>query len=440
MIGIEILIIMVLILVNGMLAMSEIALVSVRKARLHQLADDGDKKAKVALDLANHPDDFLSTVQVGITLVGILAGAFGGATIAEELAEYVKVIPELAPYADAVSLAVVVALITYLSLIVGELVPKRIALIAPEKIARNVAVPMLVVAKMARPLVSLLSGSTNAVLRLMGITESNEPPITEAEIHVLVDQATQSGVFEEVEQEMVAGVLGLGNRKVTSIMTPRPDVVWIDTSSGNEEMKQLLEESPHSRFIVAEGSLDNVVGIVEAKAVMRRMHEQTLDLRSLVVQPPYVPKSMTALELLERLRDTKHHMAIVMDEFGGLAGIVARDDIFQAIVGELPLLGEEPKWSFHQRDDGSWLIDGQVPTSSFKDLLSLDKLPGEAEASYHTLAGFILDYTDCIPEEGYTFQWDNFKFEIVDMDYHRIDKVLVSKLPAESVTEEATQN
>jgi len=272
--------------------MSEIAVISARKVRLHQLADAGDKNAQAALDIANSPNEFLSTVQIGITLVGIFAGAYGGATIAEELAEYLKHVPALAPYAGAVALGSVVAVTTYFSLIIGELVPKRLALHAPEKIARAVAIPMQFLSAVAKPLVLLLSTSTNCVMRIFGSKESREPPVTEAEIQVLVEQATEAGVFEEAEQEMVASVLRLGDRKVNSIMTPRTDVVWIAVSTNKEELVDLLNNSPHARFVVAEETLDHVLGVVESKAIIRRhMRNELIDLSELIAQPAYVEYS-----------------------------------------------------------------------------------------------------------------------------------------------------
>lgn len=425
---IEILVIVVLILFNGILAMSEIAIVSARKAWLQNLANEGDKKAHTALNIANSPNEFLSTVQIGITLVGIIAGAFGGATLADRLSEYMLRVPYLAPHADILSLALVVAPIAFLSLIVGELVPKRLALHAPEKIACWVALPMELFANLARPIVALLSSSTNMVLRLLGIRETRETPVTEAEIQVLVEKATEAGVFEEAEQEMLASVLSLGDRKVHAIMTPRREVVWIDKKADSEAVLQLIEKSPHARFVVAEESLDRILGIVESRSILQRQARgQDLNLEELMYQPSYVPESFTVLDLLELFRDSKQQLAVVMDEYGGLQGLVSREDILETIVGELPSQGENPKWEAFQREDGSWLLDGKMPTDDFKRLFSISKISAEEdEGGFHTLAGFILHHLEHIPTTGEHFFWEHLRFEIVDMDRHRIDKVMVS--------------
>lgn len=432
---IELIIIFALILFNGVLSMSEIAIVSSRKARLHQLADQGDKNAKAALDISNSPNEFLSTVQIGITLVGIFTGAYGEANIADDLTFYLKQVPMLAPHAAQLALFLVVAIITYFSLILGELVPKRLGLHFPEKIARFVALPMQVLSNLSRPLVIVLSSSTNFVLRVFGIKESSEPPVTEAEIQVLVEQATEAGVFEESEQEMLASVLRLGDRSVKSIMIPRADVDWVDINISPEELVKVLEESSHSRLVVTEESPDHVLGIVELKGIMRnKISGKPVDLRAITTQPAYVPESFTVLDLLETFRGTKQHVAIVMDEYGGMEGLVTREDVFEAIVGELPAVGELPKWEARQREDGSWLLDGQIPLDDFKKIFDVDKLPGEEEAGYHTLAGFVLFHLERIPAAGEYFVWEDLRFEVVDMDHHRIDKLLVSRIAPDSDT------
>jgi putative hemolysin len=424
----EVVIIFMLILVNGILAMSEMALVSAQKTRLRQLASKGVKDAHAALAIANSPDDFLSTVQCGITLVAIFAGVFGGATIAEELAEYIKSIATLALYADAIALGLVIAVITYFSLIIGELVPKRLALHAPEKIACLVAVPMQFLSRVGKPVIALLSGSTNFVLRIIGVKERADLSVTEADIQVLLEQATHAGVFEEAEQEMLSSVMRLGDRKVNSIMTHRNDVVWVDVNMSKEGLIELLDASQHTRFLIAEESLDHVLGIVESRTIMRRcIHEQPIELRELIVQPAYIPESFTVLDLLERLRDTKQHLAVVMDEYGGTQGLVTREDILEAIVGELPAHGKLPKWEARQREDGSWLLDGQIPLDEFKSIFHMDKLSSDEPAEYHTLAGFILFQLGRIPEAGERFESQGLRFEVVDMDRHRIDKVIVNR-------------
>jgi putative hemolysin len=427
--AVEFLVILILLLCNGLLAMAEMSIVSSRRARLHKWADEGNSSARLALDIADSPNDFLSTIQIGITLVGILTGAFGGATIADRLAFYLKQILFLAPHADALALGIVVAVITYLSLIFGELVPKRVALHSPEKIACMVAKPMRQLSQIAKPMVRLLSFSTGFVVKLMRMETKTDPQITEGEIQVLVEQATHEGVFEETEQEMIASVLELGDRKVTSIMTPRTNIVWIDVNATEEAIITLLQAAPHARFPVGDKSVDQITGVVETKDIMKRkLRGESIDLPSLVVQPIFVPETQTALQMLERFRAAGQDMAVVLDEYGGVHGLVTKDDIFQAIVGNLPTLGEAPKWEAHKRDDNSWLLDGQIPIADFKELLEIDKLPDEDEAEFRTLAGFILHQLNHVPETGERFEWEKLSFEIMDMDRHRIDKVLITRL------------
>ncbi len=423
----DIVVILFLVFINGILAMSEISLISARKARLQSLSEQGKRNANLALELASAPTDFLSTVQIGITLVGILAGAFGGTTIATELCKYFSsYLPFF--YAEAVAVFLVVTAITFVTLVLGELVPKRLALSAPEQIACVVASPMRLLAGLSRPLVLLLSSSTNLVLNLFGIKESTEPQVTEDEIQVLVEQATEAGVFEESEQEMFASVLLLGERKVKSIYTPRTDVVWIDLHANEEQLNELYDKSPHSRVPLAEGSLDHVIGYVELKQVMRkRIRGEKIVLPELVCGAPLIPENTTVLDLLEEFRAGRHYLAFVMDEYGGFSGLVTRDDIFEAIVGELPEQSEEPRWEARQREDGSWLIDGQIPLSEFKDILDIEEELPE-ESNYQTLAGFILFNLEKIPIAGDYFEWKNWRFEVVDMDRHRIDKVLIAAL------------
>lgn len=424
----EIVIIIMLILANGVLALSEMAIVSSRKSRLHQLAESGDRGAQAALEISNSPNEFLSTVQIGITLVGILAGAFGGATLGDELAAQLKTLPHIPNYAPAIAIFIVVGSITYLSLIIGELVPKRLALHAPEKVARVVAQPMQFLSRIAKPIVWVLSTSTSFIVNLFGLSESNDPQVTEAEIHVLVGQAAEAGVVEESEQEMVAEVLRLGDRKVTALMTPRTEIAWLDVNDTLDEILQEIDSSSHTRFPVADMTLDVVLGIVESKTILRLLHKQkTVNLRELILEPLYVPETTTALNLLESFRDAKLKMALVLNEYGGLQGLVTGQDIFRTIVGEFQEVGDEPKWETVQRDDGSWLLDGQMPIDEFEDLVELN-LHSNEQHSYQTVAGFILAHLERIPKTGETFEWSGLHFEIVDLDRHRIDKLLVKKV------------
>jgi putative hemolysin len=429
----ELVIIFLLLIANGVFAMSEIAVVSARKARLQQWANEGDAKARLALDLANAPNQFLSTVQIGITLIGILAGAFGGATIAGKLAAGLADLPLLGAYSHPIALGIVVLGLTYASLIVGELVPKRLALNHPERIAMAVALPMRWLSRLAAPLVHLLSASTDAVLRFLGIQPAAEPPVTEEEIRVLLEQGTRAGMFEEIEQEMVERVLRLGDRRVASVMTPRTEIVWIDVDASPGEIRRIIAESPTSRFLVAAESLDNVLGIVHAKDLLARtLAGEAIDLRTLAQPPLYVPESMRALTVLEMFKQSGVHTALVVDEYGGIQGLVTPSDILEAIVGDIPTANELREPQAVQREDGSWLLDGMLSIDEFKELFHLTALPGEEQGVYQTLAGFVIMQLGRIPATSDHFEWQGLRFEVVDMDGHRVDKVLVTPLPTQS--------
>ena len=429
------LVVVLLIFINGIFAMSEIAVVSARKTRLQQWAEEGNAKARAALELANNPNQFLATIQIGITLIGILAGAFGGATIASELAVILSDITWLQPYSHPLSLALVVVVITYLSLIVGELVPKRLALNNPERLAMAIAAPMQALSRVAYPAVHLLGLSTEFLLRALGIRPSTEPPVTEEEIRALIEQGTQAGMFEEAEQEMVERVFRLGDRRVSAVMTPRTEIVWLDREASAEEIRHIITESVHSRFLVAEGSLDNVLGVVHAKDLLAHLlSEQVVDLEATLEQPLYVPESMRALKVLELFKQSGTHIALVIDEYGGIQGLVTPSDILEAIVGDLPEAGEQVDPLAVQREDGSWLLDGMLPVDEFKDLFDLGELPGEDQGIYQTLAGFVIMQLGRIPAAADYFVWEGLKIEVVDMDGNRIDKVLVTP-PRDTVSE-----
>ena len=420
-------VVVLLILLNGIFAMSEIAVVSARKTRLRQWADEGNAKARAALDLANNPNQFLATIQIGITLVGILAGAFGGATIAKELSVILNDISWLAPYSHPLSLALVVVVIAYLSLIAGELVPKRLALNNPERLAMAIAAPMQVLSRVAYPAVHLLGFSTEILLRVLGMRPSTEPLVTEEEIRALIEQGTQAGMFEEAEQEMVERVFRLGDRRVSAVMTPRTEIVWLDREASALEIRRTITESVHSRFLVADGSLDNVLGVVHAKDLLAHvLGEQVVDLAATLQQPLYVPESMRALKVLELFKQSGTHIALVIDEYGGIQGLVTPSDILEAIVGDLPEAGEQVEPLAVQRPDGSWLLDGMLPVDEFKDLFDLGELPGEDQGIYQTLAGFVIMQLGRIPAAADYFVWEGLKIEVVDMDGNRVDKVLAT--------------
>lgn len=422
----EILIILVLIIANGVFSMSEMAIVSARKVRLQQLANQGDTKAKAALKLAESPNHFLSTVQVGISLIGILTGAFGGATIANRVAIYIKRVPLLAPYSDPLSFGIVVLLITYFSLIVGELVPKRLALNNPERIASIVAIPMQALAAIASPVVYLLSASTDLILRVLGITASTEPQVTEEEIKILIEQGTEAGTFEEAEQDMVERVFRLGDRPVSYLMTPRPDIVWLDLEDSADENRQKMVDSAYSRYPVCQGGLDNVLGVIPVTDLLARSFRgEPLDLTVGLRQPVFVPESTRGLKVLELFKQTITHMALVVDEYGVIQGLVTLNDIMSEIVGDVPSTDGQDQPQAVQREDGSWLLDGMLPVEEFLELFGMEEWQSEERGSYQTLGGFVITNLARIPAAADYFEWQSMRIEVMDMDGNRVDKVLV---------------
>ena len=423
----ELILIILLILGNGLFSMAEIALVSARKTRLQQRADEGDARARTALEMANAPNRFLSTTQIGISLIAIFTGALGGATLSSHLAVYIQKIALLKPYASAIALIVVVLVTTYFSLVIGELIPKRLGLNNPERIAAMIAKPMHLLSRVASPIISILSFSTELGLRLIGAKPSNEPPVTEEEIKVLIDKGTQVGVFEEAEQDIVEGVFRLGERRVDSIMTPRTEVSWLDLDEPFDEILKKVLDSNFSTFPVAHDNLDNVIGMLDAKELLTlRFSQETVDIKSLLKPPLFVPESTPALKALELLRISRTHVALVIDEYGGSQGMVTLFDILEAIVGDVPGSFDVTEPQAIQREDGSWLFDGMLQIDEFKEILALDDLPGENRAGYQTLGGFIMAHLGNIPSTGQHFEWNNWRFEILDMDGRRVDKVLVA--------------
>lgn len=426
-IAIEIVIIVLLIAVNGVFAMSEIALVSARKARLQQWAESGNRKARLALDLSNAPQEFLSTVQVGITLVGVLAGAFGGATIAHHLATAVAAMPLLAPYAETIALVLVVIAITYLSLILGELAPKRVALNNPERIAAFIAGPMAFLSRIASPVVWLLGNSTNALLWLLGVRQTPDMPITEDEIRILIRQGTDAGVVEPHERDIIDRVFRLGARRVSSIMTSRKNLVVLYTSDTPQLLLQKIATTGHTLFPLCEETLDNVLGIVRTQELLAQvLAGKALDVKAVVRQPLFLPASVQSLKILEEFKKTGKDTALLLDEYGGLQGLVTATDILKALVGEVSY-GAVPRAV--PRSDGSWLVDGLLPLDEFKDTLNVGQLPNEQSRSFATAGGFVMALLGRIPSEGDVVQWNRYRFEILDMDGLRVDKVLVTPMP-----------
>jgi putative hemolysin len=425
----EILIVVLLILANGIFAISEMAIISARKTRLQQKAEEGDRGAEAALALANKPTRFLSTIQVGITTIGILSGAFGGATIAEEIAAAVGKVAWLAPYSEAIGVGIVVVVITYFSLIIGELVPKRIALNNAESIAAKVAAPMNVLSRLAKPVVAFLSVSTEAVLRLLAIKPSGEPAVTEEEVKMMIYEGAQSGVFEETEQEIVERIFRLGDSRAISLITYRTEIVFLDIEDSLDTNLNKIASSGHSRFPVCKGNLEEILGIIQVKDLFtQERNGLKVDLQAAIQPAVFIPEAMPAFKLLEHLREKKSHLALIIDEYGGITGLVTMNDVLEAIVGDIPKLedaAQEP--DIVQREDGSYLIDGTLSPDELKDLLDLDNLPDEAEVGYETLGGMLMAVIGRIPKAGDIVSWGDWRFEVVDMDGHRVDKVLASR-------------
>jgi len=419
---VEIFLIIGLICINGLFSMAEIALVSARKARLESQANKGDEKAKLALELANHPDTFLSTVQIGITLIGILTGIFSGQKITGDIAAWLHQFPAIAQYSNGLATTIVVILVTYLSLVLGELLPKRIGLNNPEKIAKNVAKPMRVVSWITHPFIWLLTKSTNIIVKIFNLKGSDNS-VTEEEIKAIISEGTEHGAIEEAEQEIIERVFHLGDRNITSLMTHRSDIVWLDLNLKAKDAKSIIIEDVHTVYPVCEGNIDNIKGIVSIKDIY--LSEPESPISSIMKPAVYVPENNSAYQVLEFFKTTKAHYCFIVDEYGSVEGMITFFDILEAIVGETPETGDND-YAILEREDGTLLVDGQLP---FYDLLSrLNKTEwmNEGEGDFDTLAGFILHELQRIPATGDKMEWKGVKFEIMDMDGHRIDKVLVT--------------
>ena len=420
----ELTLVVLLILLNGFLAMSELAVVSSRLAKLRALESAGVRGAATAIRLAEDPSKFLSTVQIGITLVGVLAGAFSGATLAERFGGYLAEQGMAETWADAVSLVTVVTIVTYLSLIIGELVPKQIALGNPERVAAFAAKPLLIIGRVFAPAVMLLGASSRLVLKLIGREGRSKDVVTEEEIKMLVAEAESAGVLEPAEKQMISGVLRFGDRPVSALMTPRHEVDWVDLEDKQSDIRQKLAASRHSRLPVGKGSVDEVIGIVQAKDLLNAyLSGQPVDIRGHVKDAPIVHESADALEMLEVLKRAPVHMALVVDEYGVFQGVVTSGDILEAIAGAFREAGQESDQAV-KREDGSWLLDGAMMRDELADLLLLT-LP--SDATFHTLAGFILHHLKRMPKVGDSVTVTGWRFEVVDMDGRRIDRVLAQR-------------
>jgi putative hemolysin len=418
-------IVFLLLLLNGFFAMAELAIVSVRRTRLKQLAEDGHSGAQAALQLADDPTSFLSIVQIGVTLNSVLAGAFSGATLAGPLAETFHAISWLAPFSEPAALGITVVGVTYFNLVIGELLPKRIGLSYAESIAVRVSHVMSFLQHLAAPVVWLLRGSTDFLLKILRLHNPPAISVTEEEVKDLIAEGTESGVFQPAEKKMIEGVMRLADRTVRTIMTPRVNVFWLDRSDPPEELARIMRSHQYSRFPVASGDLEEVSGIVHAKDLLNATFEgQPVNIESVMRPAVIVPDSTPVLRLLDQFRHSRQHLAIVIDEYGSVEGLVTLTDILEAITGELPELGQESDARPVKREDGSWLVDGMMPTDEVESLIGVRHMSDSGD--FHTIAGFVVDNLGRIPKTGDHFHWGGARFEVVDMDGRRIDKVLIN--------------
>lgn len=423
----EILVVVVLILLNGVFAMSEIAVVSARRLRLQLWARQGDAKAGAALALHNSPNVFLSTIQIGITLVGILSGAVGEALVADDIEIFLAQFPLLADYREPIATTIVVVGITYMSLVIGELVPKRLGLLAPEKIARVIAAPMRWLSRLAYPAVRLLGVSVDAVLRLLRAQPSPEPPVTEEEIQALIEEGARTGVFLKEERDLIKNVIRLADRPIETVMTARGEIEWLDLDDPIEVTTRVMIDTPHTRYPVTRGSLDRVVGIVQSKEVLAHMLAGGAPDLEAVMRPPLrVPVTVSPLRVLELFKASPLHIALVTGARGDVKGLVTLHDILEAIVGALPTEEEAAEPWLVRREDGSWLMDGLLGLDEFKEALGVATLPDEETGAYETVGGFVLTHLGRVPAIGDHFDWADWRFEVMDMDGRRIDRMLVS--------------
>ncbi len=430
----EIAVLAALILINGLFAMSEIALVTARRGRLQALVDSGDAGAAAAMALNEHPTRFLSTIQVGITSIGVLSGIVGEAALAAPLAHWLDsfqfVETQTAGY---LATGLVVLVVTYFAIVFGELVPKRIGQMTPEKIARLVARPIRGLATVANPFVKLLSVSTDLLLRIIGARTTTDNAVTEEEIHALIEEGSESGVIDEQERAMVRNVFRLDDRQIASLMTPRSDIVYLDLDDSIDDNLRKVVESEHARFPVCRGTLREVQGIVSARTLLKQaVQGGKMDLATAQQPVVFVPESLTGMELLDNFRASSSHVALVVDEYGEVQGLVTPQDLFEAIAGEFKTPSQEDAWAV-QRKDGSWLLDGLIPVPELKDRLELDTVPEEDFGRYNTLSGMLMLLLGRVPHTADVAEWEGWRFEVVDMDQKRIDKVLASKVVTETI-------
>jgi putative hemolysin len=418
----EILLILGLILVNGLFSMAEIALVSARKARLEAQANKGDKSAKEALELSSHPDTFLSTVQIGITLIGILTGILSGEKLKSDFVAFLNRFELISHYSSGIATAIIVVIITYFSMVLGELVPKRLGLARPESIAKFMARPMHVLSRITHPFIWLLSKSTFLIVKLFNI-KMKDNQVTEEEIKAIISEGTEQGAIEEAEQEIIERVFHLGDRTITSLMTHRSDLIWLDVNDNEALIREKILQEPHSVYPICDGQIDNIKGVVSIKDLY--VANDLTRFRDLMQPPLYVPENNTAYQILEKYKQSKIHSCFIIDEYGSLLGMITLNDILEAIIGDLPEQHMDD-YEIVEREDGSYLVDAQIPFYDFLSRFDKTEWMNEGEQEFDTLAGFILHQLKRIPITGDKMEWEGFSLEIVDMDAQRIDKVLVN--------------
>jgi Hemolysins and related proteins containing CBS domains len=425
----EILVLLILILLNGLFSMSELALATARRPRLARLAEDGDKSSAIAIELGDEPTRYLSTVQIGITSIGILSGIVGEAALAAPLAVWLQTLGLEKIISHYAATGLVVVIITYVSIVIGELVPKRLAQFHPETIARAVARPIRFLAVLTRPFVQLLSISTDTLLRLMGRSRQAAAAVTEEEIHAMLEEGSVAGVIERQEHEMVRNVFRLDERLLGSLMVPRADIVCLDVELPLDENLRIVQDSEHSRFPVCKGGMDEVIGIVNTKQLLDlSLSGKPIDLAALAKTGVFVPESLTGMELLDHFRATGTQMVLVVDEYGEVQGLATLHDVLESVTGEFTPRSHEEAWAV-MREDGSWLLDGMLPIPELKDRLGLKTVPEEDKAGYHTLGGMVMWLLARLPQTGDIATWGNWRLEVVDLDGKRIDKVLASRMP-----------
>ena len=430
----EIIILLGLIILNGLFVMSEIALVSARKPRLEMMADKGDLKAERALNLSNAPETFLSAAQIGITLIAIVTGVYSGERFSAYLQPAIEKIAAVKTYAESISTAIIVIIVTFLSIVFGELIPKRIGLARAERIAKIMAGPMLVFSKITHPFVWLLNKTSNLFFKVFNIKNAKDESVTEEEIKAIISEGTEHGAIEEEEQEMIERIFHLGDRNITSLMTHRSDIIWFDLNDNEEMIRDKIVKEPHSVYPICDGSIDNIKGMVSIKDLY--IIDDFTKFKDVVQPALFVPENNTAYQVMEKFKETKQHSCFIVDEYGSLQGMITLNDILEAIVGDIPQTGIED-YAIIQREDGTYLVDAQIPFYDFLSRFDKADWASEEEYSFDTLAGCILHELERIPQTGDRLKWRGFDLEVIDMDGHRIDKVLVT--PSQEIIDEMEQ-